>query len=75
MEHFLFSHQALSGQSAELHTLHFVFSEHRQHARPHLAIPNSLFITLTCSLATNPVTAVDVTVLWIPTYIDVFLVS
>lgn len=43
-EHFLFSHQALSWQLSELHPPHLSFSEHRQQARPHRAIPNSLFI-------------------------------
>ena len=44
MEHFRFSHQSLSGQSLELQPLQWSFSEQRQHARPHRAIPSSLFM-------------------------------
>ncbi len=43
MEHFLFSHWLQSGQLSASQPLHFIFSEHRQQASPHLAIPNSLF--------------------------------
>ena len=41
MEHFLFSHQEKSLFKSVLHPLQLLFSEHKQHASPHLAIPNS----------------------------------
>ena len=44
IEHFLFSQKSLSGQLFESHPLHPIFSEHKQHARPHLAIPSSRFM-------------------------------
>lgn len=40
-----FSHQSLSGQSPS-QPEHVTFSEQRQQASPHLAIPNFLFITV-----------------------------
>ena len=48
-EHFLFSHQSLSGQSPELQPLQCSFSLHRQQASPQRAIPNSLFMYLQSS--------------------------
>lgn len=45
IEHFLFSHHSLSGQSPELQPLHLSFLEHKQQASPQRAIPNFLFIS------------------------------
>ena len=53
IEHFLFSRHSLSGQSPELQPEQCVFSLQRQHANPHLAISNSLFIN------TNPLLHMD----------------
>ena len=50
IQHFLFTHhsaslhQERSLNPSNLQPLHSTFSEQRQHARPHLAIPNSRFI-------------------------------